>query len=406
MSRFIESELETLLDTIIDYRGKTPKKLKGEWVSFGIPALSAKNIKKGRIVNQEAIRYVDKDLYSRWMKEEVRKGDILMTSEAPLGETFYVKNDDKLLLSQRLFAIRTRKEKLDSQFLYYYFNSKFGKHELLSRATGTTVGGIRQTALVKVLVRYPENIDTQKNISSVLSTYDNLIENNEKRIKTIEQMAKLLYAEWFENNPEAKNAVKISDIADVASGLSYKREHMVDAGIPLLTMGVVSPKFRFKYDNLKFYNPDYFEKKYATKPGEIVVCSHDVTSDRLILGAPAIVPKDIGDTIMVGTNLYAVVAKNEKYKLLLYHEMLTRRYRNYMISRAKGTNILFINKSDVSGYTFNIPSEEVIDGYFDKVAPIDDEISNLLLRNRVLSYIRDLLIPQLVTGKRELQETI
>ena len=106
MNKFIESELGTLLDTIIDYRGKTPKKLKGEWASSGMPALSAKNIKKGKIVNQEAIRYVDKDLYSRWMKEEVKKGDILMTSEAPLGETFYVKNDDKLLLSQRLFAIR------------------------------------------------------------------------------------------------------------------------------------------------------------------------------------------------------------------------------------------------------------------------------------------------------------
>ena len=197
MSTFTESQLGSLIDTIIDYRGKTPKKLGGEWSSGGIPALSAKNIKQGKIVNPESIRYVDDALYKRWMKEEVKKGDLLMTSEAPLGETYYVKNDEKVLLSQRLFSIRTKAKELNSRFLYYYFNSKLGRHELLSRATGTTVGGIRQTALVKVLVRFPKDSEIQKEIAEVLGAYDDMIENNEKRIKALEEMAQLLYIEWF-----------------------------------------------------------------------------------------------------------------------------------------------------------------------------------------------------------------
>jgi len=57
MNKLVESELGSLLDNIIDYRGKTPKKLKGEWVFSGIPALSAKNIKQGKIVNHKSIEF-------------------------------------------------------------------------------------------------------------------------------------------------------------------------------------------------------------------------------------------------------------------------------------------------------------------------------------------------------------
>lgn len=189
--------LEELIDKVIDYRGKTPKKLKGNWSSTGIPALSAKNIKGGKIVNEESIRYVDLKLYSRWMKEELQKEDILITSEAPLGETYFIKKDIKICLSQRLFAVRVNKQKIDPKFLYYYFNSELGKHELQSRATGTTVGGIRQTALMNVVVYHPESTVTQSHIASIITTYDDLIENNEKRIKTLEEMAQCLYTEWF-----------------------------------------------------------------------------------------------------------------------------------------------------------------------------------------------------------------
>ena len=74
-----------------------------------------------------SIRYIDNGLYKKWMKEEVRKDDILMTSEAPLGETYYLKSNSKICLSQRLFAIRVNSKKIDSKFLYYYFNTGLGR---------------------------------------------------------------------------------------------------------------------------------------------------------------------------------------------------------------------------------------------------------------------------------------
>ena len=85
----ITSKLEDLIDLIIDYRGKTPKKLGGDWSESGYRVFSAKNIKTGEIVSSESIRYVNNDLYRSWMKDEIQKGDILITSEAPFGQIYF-----------------------------------------------------------------------------------------------------------------------------------------------------------------------------------------------------------------------------------------------------------------------------------------------------------------------------
>ena len=171
-----ESELCDAVSIVIDHRGKTPKKLGGDWVSNGYRALSAKNIKTGQIVQPETIRYVSKEMYKQWMKEELRNGDIIITSEAPFGEVFYWNSDEKIVLSQRLFGIRI-KDEFDSAFIYYYMTSDAFQGELHARATGTTVIGLRQPELLKCKIRYP-HIDTQKKIASILLTIDEKINLN------------------------------------------------------------------------------------------------------------------------------------------------------------------------------------------------------------------------------------
>ena len=99
-------ELKSIIKEIIDYRGKTPKKLGSDWSNCGYRALSAKNIKTGKIVQEETIRYVDDELYKKWMKQEVERGTILITSEAPFGEVLYWDSDEKIVLSQRIFGLK------------------------------------------------------------------------------------------------------------------------------------------------------------------------------------------------------------------------------------------------------------------------------------------------------------
>jgi type I restriction enzyme, S subunit len=147
-------ELENTTATIIDHRGKTPKKLSSDWANSGFIAVSAKNIKDGKFVRKDSIKFVDSELYKRWMTEELRKGDVLMTSEAPLGELFFLAKELKWVLSQRLFAIRAD-QKISGIYLYHWLNTNIAKADIYGRASGTTVQGIRQSELLKVKVLTP-----------------------------------------------------------------------------------------------------------------------------------------------------------------------------------------------------------------------------------------------------------
>ncbi|GLS26594.1 restriction endonuclease subunit S [Marinibactrum halimedae] len=149
------SDISSVTSLIIDHRGKTPKKLGGDWSDEGYPAVSAKNVKSGNIINKQSIRFVDEELYKKWMKEELVKGDVLLTSEGPMGELFLLANNTKYCLSQRLYALRPNLEKTRSSFLYLWLQSAKAKSDLEGRATGTTVVGIRQSELRKVTVLSP-----------------------------------------------------------------------------------------------------------------------------------------------------------------------------------------------------------------------------------------------------------
>ena len=148
-------DIDKTTSLIIDHRGKTPKKLDGDWSDSGITVLSAKHVKDGCIVNREQLRFVDTELYNKWMKDELEEGDILLTSEGPMGEMYYLAFDEKYCLSQRLYALRANTDLVSSTFLYFWLLSPFAKSDMNGRATGTTVVGIRQSELRKVKVLTP-----------------------------------------------------------------------------------------------------------------------------------------------------------------------------------------------------------------------------------------------------------
>ena len=173
-----EYQLGEIVDLVIDYRGKTPKKLGGDWSNFGFRALSAKNIKTGKIVQEESIRYVDQEMYTKWMKDEVRRGDIIVTSEAPFGQIYFWDSDEKIVLSQRLFAIRINSH-FYPQFIYHYMATDQFYGEMAARATGTTVIGLRQPELMKCIVKCPD-YKTQVRTAEILDSLESKIRINEQ----------------------------------------------------------------------------------------------------------------------------------------------------------------------------------------------------------------------------------
>ncbi|MFP3523853.1 restriction endonuclease subunit S [Pantoea sp. SIMBA_072] len=207
--------LESATSLIIDHRGKTPKKLGGDWSEDGYPAISAKNIKNGRLVRHDAIKYVDPELYKKWMRDVLLSGDILMTSEAPLGELLYLAKNSNYLLSQRLYGIRADNNIVSGCYLYLWLQSTRAKDDINGRATGSTVVGIRQSELKKVNVMAPKK-DLIESFSSLAAYYLAKIESNEKENIVLENIRDTLIPKLLSGEitlPEAEQA--ISEVENV-----------------------------------------------------------------------------------------------------------------------------------------------------------------------------------------------
>ena len=183
--------LGDVLDTIIDRRGLTPTKLGSEWSNEGIIALSAKSVKNHELVNLDIANHVDNDLYNRWMPQKLQSQDILMTSEAPLGEFYYLADFSTYCLSQRLFAMRANKTIIEPTVLYFQLTDSIGKHQIDIRKTGTTVTGIRQSELIQVPIIVPP-MNIQKEFARFCNLIMITIEKNADEIRQLFKLQEML----------------------------------------------------------------------------------------------------------------------------------------------------------------------------------------------------------------------
>jgi len=204
--------IEEATSLIIDYRGRTPKKMGSDWSESGVPAVSAKNVKGGRLVRPEMFNFVSEELFERWMKDKLAIGDILMTSEAPLGELYYLALDARFCLSQRVFALRANRTRCEATFLYYWLNSTSCQTEIINRGTGTTVEGIRQSELRKVTVLLPP-LPIQKAAARFLAEWTEQIHRNEEQSRALINLRNTLLPKLLSGE------LRIAQVAQDASNI-------------------------------------------------------------------------------------------------------------------------------------------------------------------------------------------
>lgn len=159
--------LEELCD-IVDYRGKTPKK-----VDSGIFLVTAKNIRKGYIDYEKSQEFIKTEEYDLVMRRGLPQlGDVLITTEAPCGNVAQVDRTD-IALAQRVIKYRPKTSALDNTFLKYILLGKEFQNKILSAATGGTVKGIKGSKLHKLTIPVPP-LDEQRRIVSILDRFDAL----------------------------------------------------------------------------------------------------------------------------------------------------------------------------------------------------------------------------------------
>ena len=154
--------LRRIVSRFVDYRGKTPEK-----VLSGIPLITAKNIKNGLIDLDLSKEFIREDEYDSWMVRGLpERGDVLVTTEAPLGESAQI-IDPNIALAQRIILLKADRARITNDYLKYHFISRLGQAELWTKASGSTALGIKASRLKGTVACVPP-IPEQKDITQHL----------------------------------------------------------------------------------------------------------------------------------------------------------------------------------------------------------------------------------------------
>lgn len=233
MSEWQEYILENAVERFIDYRGKTPPK-----TDSGIPLVTAKIVKNGSI--QTPKEFISEETYNKWMTRGFpKKNDVVLTTEAPLGEVALLKNAD-VALAQRVILIRGKSGVLDNGFLKYFFQSREGQYVLQSRASGTTVFGIKASVLKKVPIPVP-SLPEQKAITAVLASLDNKIDLLHRQNKTLEALAQTLFRHWFIDGAEDDwDYGVIGDLFTLKRGFDLPKRKREPGDVPIFSASGVN----------------------------------------------------------------------------------------------------------------------------------------------------------------------
>ncbi|OXD48572.1 restriction endonuclease subunit S [Vibrio parahaemolyticus] len=188
---WMREELFNILDKIIDYRGKAPPK-----AEIGVPLITAKNVRSGWL-DMSCDEYIAADKYESWMSKGMPKaGDILFTTEAPLGHVAFFPSDGKFALGQRILTLRTKPEKCIPEFLFQSLLGPQMQNEINFNSTGSTAKGIKSSVFSRIGFCYPE-IPEQRKIASFLSSIDKLILSEAKKVEKLKEYKKGLMQQLF-----------------------------------------------------------------------------------------------------------------------------------------------------------------------------------------------------------------
>ncbi|WRM22179.1 restriction endonuclease subunit S [Lacticaseibacillus rhamnosus] len=186
------------IEKVIDFRGRTPKKLGMEWSAEGYTALSALNVKDGYIDFTADVHYANQDLYDKWMAgNELYKGQVLFTTEAPMGNVAQVPDNRKYVLSQRTIAFNVDKTKVTNDFLAVLLRSQNVQHTLKSLASGGTAQGVSQKSLSQLKVILPINPKEQQEIGNFFNHFDTLITLHQRKLDKLKKMKAAYLEEMF-----------------------------------------------------------------------------------------------------------------------------------------------------------------------------------------------------------------
>lgn len=369
------------------------------------------NIKKGWIDLRE-VKYVSEETYLRWTRRQMpRRGDVVLTREAPLGEVGMIRTEDQVFLGQRLVAYRANPARLDPRFLLYAFQAPDLQAQVAAFGSGSTVEHMRVPDAKRLEVLLPPLV-MQRRIASILSAYDDLIENNTRRIAILEEMARRLYEEWFVHFrfpgqervplvesalgrvPKGWNVVCVSELAALGgrsiSPSSFPEEVFSHFSIPAYDEG-----------QLPALEPGaaILSNKFTFNPPVVLVSKLNPRFPRIWL-----VQEQRGGRCISSTEFLPLVPSPGVDAAFFAAVCWSRDFRDRLRGLAQGTSTSHqrAKPADVLGIQVVLPPKEVRDEVGPQLVSLYALAHSLRLANVVLRDSRDLLLPKLISGEIDL----
>ena len=374
----------------------------------GYPLIRTPNIGKGRLILNDVHRVSEAVYNNRNFRAVPQDDDLIFAREAPAGNVAIIKNGEKVCLGQRTVLLRPDKSMVDPNYLVYYLLAPNQQYKLLGSANGATVAHVNLPIIRNLLVDLPD-IEKQRKIANTLSAYDDLIENNQKQIKLLEEAAQRLYKEWFvdlrfpgyENTPitdgvpqgwEKASAESFFEITIGKTPPRVESEWFTDMenGVPWVSISDMGETSAFIYETSEGLTPEAINRhNIKIIPADTVLLSFKLTVGRVA----------ITTTEMCTNEAIAHFRMADP----IYREYVYCYLKNYHYDSLGSTSSISkaVNSKIIKAMPFVLPNYELITVFSKIVAPIIDQIKNKQKSCLELKQARDRLLPKLMSGEIE-----
>ena len=401
--KFNTMKMEDALDALIDYRGKTPQKSK-----TGIITLSAKSVKNNHIDYSQCY-FISEEEYEKFMVRGFpKKGDILLTTEAPLGLVARLDRND-VAIAQRLLTLRGKENVLDNDYLLYYLQSPIGQASLKARETGTTVTGIKQAEFRKIEIEIPD-YEVQKKVSGIMRVIDKKIELNNAINNNLEQQIRTLCNAWLNEYvpfggscPNDWELTPLASFAKFISGYSYKGGELKESTTAMATIKNFDRKGGFKLDGYKEIIPSSkLKPEHHVELFDTLVAHTDLTQNAEVIGNAEPVLSFSGyNDIIFSMDIVKVIPDNPAIsKFLIAAILQTQQFKSHCLGYVNGTTVLHLSKRALLEYSLRLPRDlKVLQPLDDAVSSMYQQIALNIDESVQLATLRDSLLPKLMSGE-------
>ncbi len=401
--------------------GHTPlKKVKEFYESNDYTWIKPTDIRKGERYVPETEEYYSQKAFEKFKNALLPPLSTCVVTIGTVGEKICLTHKP-CFSNQSINAIVPDRQTFDPMFVYYLL--KYNLDQVAQRNPGTSSGRdhVSKSNISSMMVMAPSK-QTQLKISSILARYDDLLENNIRRIKILEEIVQATFREWFVNYkfpghesvqmvesewgrvPEGWERRKLSEISILSRGRSYGSDNLVESGgLPFLNLKCLDRDGGFRSSGIKRYLGPYKETQTATA-GDIVVAVTDMTQERRIVAHAARIPRMIESLAVLSMDLVKLIPKKDIYSAYLYGILRYTTFSDEVKQHANGVNVLHLSPDRIGEFEFYLAPKELRQSYSEKISSFYEMCDVLQLRNANLRRTRDLLLPKLISGEIDVSD--